>query len=110
MIGSTDFVDMLYKMTDEEKTLFLKEESQRIIDSCNNEENKRRLAGLQWKIDCLRVNYKKPEQRMIILNKMMTESALTLKDKIKELDKEVKTLTKKASITTIRESKDKGDK
>lgn len=74
----SDFVDKLYAMTTEELETFLKKESQKIIEACGNEENKRKLGQLQWKMDCLRKNYTDPVQRMELFNKMMIESATTM--------------------------------
>jgi hypothetical protein len=80
MIGTTHFVNLLYDMTEEELDLFLKVESQKIIDNARPEQQGR-LRGLQWRLDRLRDKHKgNPTKTMIAIHDEMMESVFKLKD------------------------------
>ena len=79
-----DFDDLV-KMSAEELETLRKEYIEEIINSASSEDQKRRLRGLQFKIDMERERSKNPMDSCIKISQMMHDSFVELGDKLKEL-------------------------
>lgn len=77
--------DDLVKMSKEDLEVLRKEYIEEIINSARTEDQKRRLRGLQFKIDMEREKAKNPMDACIKISKMMHDSFVELRDKLKEL-------------------------
>jgi hypothetical protein len=77
--------DELLKLSKEELEDLRKEYVEEVINSASTEDQKRKLRGLQFKIDMEREKSKNPMDACIKISKMMHDSFLELRDKLKEL-------------------------
>lgn len=74
----------LLKMDKDQLEDLRKDYINRIINSAKTEEQKRKLEGLQFKIDMIRRKHKNPMGACIEISKMMHESFIQLRDALKE--------------------------
>lgn len=77
--------DELVKMSKEELEILREEYIEEIINSASSEDQKRKLRGLQFKIDMERRKAKNPMAACVKISQMMHESFVELRNKLKEL-------------------------
>ena len=76
--------DDLVNLSEEELEKVRQKHIKEIIDSADNEDQRRKLQGLQFKIDMIRRKHKNPMGACIEISKMMHDSFLQLRDALKE--------------------------
>lgn len=79
--------DELVKMTDAELDELLESELQKVFDSIEDPERRKRMEALQWKVQIRKNNAPNKMSAMLDIYKMMTESFGEFKDALNGVER-----------------------